>query len=108
MQTTTAFNQAHPFTCFVFSCHKDIIRNLKIAGFVPREKGRFGQRFTVQATEAISEFERMNMKERAALNQIIKLGALQNGKWDPKNLEDKEVRQNFPINLFITYFKKIL
>lgn len=62
-----------------------------LLGFIPRERGRFGQRFTVQATEALSEFEKMNMKDKAALNQLIKLGALQNGNWDPKNLDDKEV-----------------
>lgn len=61
---------------------------------MPRERGRFGQRYTVQATEALSEFEQMNSKDKAALNQLIKLGALQNGRWDPKNLEDKEVKQN--------------
>lgn len=63
-----------------------------VSGFVPRERGRFGQRFSVQATEALSEFEQMNMKEKAALNQLVLLNAMQNAKWDPKNLEDKQVQ----------------
>lgn len=45
----------------------------------------------------------MNMREKAALNQIKKLGALQNGKWDPKSLEDKEVTRNLYVVLFINF-----
>lgn len=51
----------------------------------------FGQRYTVQATEALSAFEQMQKKDDAALNQLIKQGALQDGKWNPKNVDDREV-----------------
>lgn len=79
---------ANPCPCSSFTA--DVLL-LTILGFVPKERARFGQRYTVQATEALAEFEKMDTKGKAALNQLIKLGALQNGKWDPKNLEDKEV-----------------
>ncbi|KAJ8967146.1 hypothetical protein NQ314_003061 [Rhamnusium bicolor] len=60
-------------------------------GFVPREHGKFGQRYTVQATEALSDFEKLQIADQAAQNQITKIGYLQDNKWDPKTLEDKEV-----------------
>lgn len=53
--------------------------------------GLFGQRFSVQATEALSQFEQKQLADRAALNQLIRQGALQDGNWDPRNLEDREV-----------------
>ncbi|KAH1028554.1 hypothetical protein HUJ05_001901 [Dendroctonus ponderosae] len=59
-------------------------------GFVPREHAEFGQRYTVQATEALSDFERLQNENKAAMNEIIKIGFLQDNKWDPKTLEDKE------------------
>lgn len=57
--------------------------------------GLFGQRFSVQATEALSEFEQKQLADKAALNQLIKIGALQDQKWDPRNLEDREVCISF-------------
>lgn len=58
---------------------------------MPRLNGLFGQRYSVQATEALSEFEQLQDKDKAALNQLVRQGALQDGKWNPKNLEDREV-----------------
>ncbi|XP_022920071.1 CIMIP2 protein CG18335-like [Onthophagus taurus] len=60
-------------------------------GFVPRLNGLFGQRYSVQATEGLSEFQQMQDRDKAALNQLLRQGALQDGKWDPKNLEDREI-----------------
>lgn len=45
----------------------------------------------MQATEALSEFEMKQMQDRAALNQLIRQGRLQDGKWDPRDLEDKQL-----------------
>lgn len=60
-------------------------------GFVPREHGLFGQRYSVQATEALSDFEKAQMQNRAILNDLQKISALQEGRWDPKNLDDRQV-----------------
>lgn len=69
-------------------------------GFVPREHGLFGQRYTVQTTEALSEFEKLQMRDREAQNEVLKIQAMQDGKWDPKNLEDRELTKSqfkFPL-----------
>lgn len=63
-------------------------------GFVPREHGQFGQRYTVQATEALSAFEKAQCLDRTAQRQITKIGYLQDNRWDPKTLEDKELAQS--------------
>jgi len=47
----------------------------------------------VQATEALSDFERQMNNNQATMNEIIKVGFLQENKWDPKTLEDKQVRR---------------
>ncbi|XP_017780583.1 PREDICTED: UPF0605 protein CG18335 [Nicrophorus vespilloides] len=60
-------------------------------GFVPRLNGMFGQRYTVQATEALSQFDQLQQADRAALNQLIRQGALQDKKWDPRDLDDREL-----------------
>nr|CAI5839729.1 unnamed protein product [Callosobruchus analis] len=63
-------------------------------GFVPKEHGKFGQRYTVQATEALADFEKAQLADHLAQNQITKIGYLQDNKWDPKTLEDKELAQS--------------
>lgn len=75
------------------------------AGFIPREHGKFGQRLSVQATEALSDFEKLQSADRRALNNLMRIGALQDNTWDPKNLEDREVNQVAP---FITQNFEIL
>ncbi|KAH1021891.1 hypothetical protein HUJ04_011375 [Dendroctonus ponderosae] len=69
--------------------------DMKVQSFFPtREHAEFGQRYTVQATEALSDFERLQNENKAAMNEIIKIGFLQDNKWDPKTLEDKELTQS--------------
>lgn len=68
-----------------------LIMAMIVLGFVPRENAQLGQRYTVQATEALSEFEQMQRADRSALNQLIRQGALQDQKWSPKNLEDRKL-----------------
>lgn len=63
-------------------------------GFVPKEHSQFGQRYTVQATEALSSFEKIQSLNRIAQRQIAKIGYLQDNRWDPKTLEDKELAQS--------------
>ncbi|KAL4714629.1 hypothetical protein ACJJTC_019692 [Scirpophaga incertulas] len=53
-------------------------------GFLPRLSGQFGQRYTVAATEGLSEFQRSQLNQRAARNQLERVVDLQAGKgqWD--------------------------
>ncbi|XP_065172664.1 CIMIP2 protein CG18335-like [Atheta coriaria] len=60
-------------------------------GFVPRLNGLFGQRYTVQATEALSQFQELQQADAKALNQLMRQGALQDKKWDPRDLDDREL-----------------
>ncbi|KAB0802592.1 hypothetical protein PPYR_04778 [Photinus pyralis] len=60
-------------------------------GFVPRINGMMGQRYTVQATEALSQFQQMQNKDAAALHQLIKQGLIQDDKWNPRSLQDREL-----------------
>lgn len=63
-------------------------------GFVPKEHAQFGQRYTVQATEGLSAFEKSQCLDRIAQRQITKISYLQDNRWDPKTLEDKELAQS--------------
>lgn len=63
-------------------------------GLVPYEHAQFGQRYTVQATEALSTFEQQQNLNRIAQRQIKKIGYLQDNRWDPKTLEDKQLAQS--------------
>lgn len=48
-----------------------------------------GQTYTVSATEALSQFERQQMESRAALNQLVRVTAVQSGKGQPRMQEDR-------------------
>ncbi|XP_020287510.1 UPF0605 protein CG18335-like isoform X2 [Pseudomyrmex gracilis] len=41
-------------------------------GFIPRLNARIGQRYTVLATEGLAEFEREQLRNKAALSQLRK------------------------------------
>lgn len=60
-------------------------------GFVPRLNGQFGQRYTVAATEALSEFQRVQLNQRSARNQLVRVVDLQAGKGQPWTLVDRFV-----------------
>ncbi|KAF5295563.1 hypothetical protein FQR65_LT10426 [Abscondita terminalis] len=60
-------------------------------GFVPRVSGMTGQRFAVQATEGISEFEQLQKRDFAAFHQLEKQGLIQDDKWNPKTLADRQL-----------------
>lgn len=64
------------------------IQNL---GFLPRLNAHFGQRYTVAATEALSEFQRVQLNQRAARNQLERVVDLQAGKGQPWDLVDRFV-----------------
>ncbi|XP_066248972.1 CIMIP2 protein CG18335-like [Euwallacea similis] len=68
--------------------------------FMLRQHTKFGQRHTFQATEALYDLDRLQTQNRAALNQMIKMGYLQDKKLDPKSLEDVQLTQSsfkFPL-----------
>lgn len=58
-------------------------------GFTPKLIARNGQRYTVLATEGLAEFERQQLRNKAALNEIKKIVAIQSGQGEPRNLEDR-------------------
>lgn len=60
-------------------------------GFLPRLNAQFGQRYTVAATEALSEFQRVQLNQRAARNQLERVVDLQAGKGQPWDLVDRFV-----------------
>lgn len=70
-------------------------------GFVPREHNLTGQRFTVQATEALAEFEKLQSADKEALNALLKIGAVQDAKWYPNTLSEREVLN--PSRVFFPY-----
>ncbi|XP_076626839.1 CIMIP2 protein CG18335 [Colletes latitarsis] len=58
-------------------------------GFTPKLNARMGQRYTVLATEGLAEFERQQLKNKAALNELKRTIAIQSGQGEPRNLEDR-------------------
>ncbi|XP_045528378.1 elongator complex protein 3 isoform X1 [Pieris brassicae] len=58
-------------------------------GFLPRLNAHFGQRYTVAATEALSEFQKLQLNQRSARNQLERVVDLQAGKGQPWNLVDR-------------------
>lgn len=61
------------------------------AGFTPGLNASHGQRYTVTATEGIAEHERQVLENKGALNQLKKVIAVQNGRGEPRNLEERLV-----------------
>lgn len=45
------------------------------------------------ATEGLGEFERQQLKNKAALNELKKTIAIQSGQGEPKSLEDRLVKR---------------
>ncbi|XP_015599184.1 UPF0605 protein CG18335 [Cephus cinctus] len=58
-------------------------------GFTPNLNARNGQRYTVLATEGLGEFERQQLRDKAALNQLHKVVASQSGNDVPRNLQER-------------------
>ncbi|XP_053992705.1 UPF0605 protein CG18335-like [Hylaeus volcanicus] len=58
-------------------------------GFTPRLNANNGQRYTVLATEGLAEFERQQIRNKAALNVLKRTIAIQSGHGEPRNLEDR-------------------
>lgn len=65
--------------------------NNVVSGFIPRLNSQFGQRYTVAATEGLSEFQRSQLNSRAARNQLERVVDLQAGKGQPWDLVDRFV-----------------
>lgn len=64
------------------------------SGFLPRLNAHFGQRYTVAATEALSEFQRLQLNQRAARHQLERVVDLQAGKGQPWDLVDRFVSED--------------
>lgn len=65
-----------------------------ILGFMPNLNARLGHRYSVIASEGLADFERQQMKSRAALNHLRKVRALHDGYGEPRSLDDRQVNFN--------------
>lgn len=81
-------------------CNKSI--KTYVLGFLPRLNAHFGQRYTVSATEALSEFQRSQLNQRAARNQLERVVDLQAGKGQPWDLVDRFVSLKITIKNLIS------
>ncbi|CAD6216314.1 GSCOCG00004466001-RA-CDS [Cotesia congregata] len=60
-------------------------------GFMPNLNARLGHRYSVIASEGLADFERQQMKSRAALNHLRKVRALHDGYGEPRSLDDRQL-----------------
>ncbi|XP_034934562.1 UPF0605 protein CG18335-like [Chelonus insularis] len=58
-------------------------------GFIPNLNARLGQRCSVMATEGLADFERKQLKDRAALKYLKMIIARQRGLTEPGNFEER-------------------
>lgn len=61
-------------------------------GFVPRINGRFGQRYSIAATEGLAEFEVDRLRRRAKDRRLRHRGALQATGTGGRSLGERSVR----------------
>ncbi|XP_029157763.1 UPF0605 protein GA14893-like [Nylanderia fulva] len=62
-------------------------------GFIPGLSTRIGQRYTVLATEGLADFERQQLRAKENLNRLKKTIDVQSGRFEPRNLEERLVRE---------------
>ncbi|KAG5324891.1 U605 protein, partial [Pseudoatta argentina] len=58
-------------------------------GFIPGSNVRLGQRYAVHATEGLANFERQQLKNKAALDRLRRTINVQCGRVEPRNLEER-------------------
>ncbi|XP_012532112.1 UPF0605 protein CG18335 [Monomorium pharaonis] len=58
-------------------------------GFVPGSNARLGQRYAVCATEGLADFERLRLRNKAALDRLRRTVDVQCGRAEPRNLEER-------------------
>ncbi|KAG5323050.1 U605 protein, partial [Acromyrmex heyeri] len=58
-------------------------------GFIPGSNVRLGQRYAVHATEGLADFERQQLKNKAALDRLRRTINVQCGRVEPRNLEER-------------------
>uniref|UniRef100_A0A336LKC9 CSON009746 protein n=1 Tax=Culicoides sonorensis TaxID=179676 RepID=A0A336LKC9_CULSO len=71
-------------------------------GFVPKIRGKFGQRFSVSATEGISEFERNYLKKRCEETRLKIKGAIQLQDAPGRSIGERSLETNeykFPLEI---------
>lgn len=61
---------------------------------MPNMNAQNGQRYTVLATEGLAEFERQQLRNKAVLNQLQKVIAVQSGRGEPRDLEERLVPES--------------
>jgi len=68
-------------------------------GFKPGAKNQLGQRFAVEAGEALAKFEKDQVRSRTKREQLEKEVALQSQKWDANTEEKQMVKSDFKLPL---------
>lgn len=68
-----------------------------LLGFIPRLNIRYGQRYTVLATEGLAEFERQQLRHREALNKLRKIIDEQSRRRKLCNSKERSVRKEIII-----------
>ncbi|XP_071559747.1 CIMIP2 protein CG18335 [Temnothorax nylanderi] len=58
-------------------------------GFVPGTNDGLGQRYAVRATEGLADFERQQLRSKAALDRLRRTIGVQCGQAEPRNLEER-------------------
>lgn len=75
---------------YILNCH------IYCLGFIPGLSARIGQRYTVLATEGLADFEREQLRVKTTLNRLRKTIDVQSGRAEPRNLEERLVREKDP------------
>ncbi|XP_025991362.2 UPF0605 protein CG18335 [Solenopsis invicta] len=63
-------------------------------GFVPGSNVSLGQRYAVRATEGLADFERQQLRNKAALDRLRRTVDVQCGRAEPRNLEERLLIKN--------------
>lgn len=60
-------------------------------GFIPRINGKYGQRFSIAATEGLADFERESLRNRCKARKMKHRGALQASSTGGRSLGERSV-----------------
>ncbi|XP_018402537.1 PREDICTED: UPF0605 protein CG18335-like [Cyphomyrmex costatus] len=70
-------------------------------GFVPGSNITLGQRYAVHTTEGLADFERQQLRNKAALDRLRRTINVQCGRAEPRNLEERLlIKTSFKLPLF--------
>lgn len=73
-------------------------------GFIPRINGKYGQRFSIAATEGLADFERESLRNRCKARKMRHRGALQATSSGGRSLGERSVCSPILWWAYIIYF----